>query len=348
MKNKYYFPIIFVFIVAVFFTVYKPKDLNSNNDVIKLSPMVNEINESSKKLTIYGSYHLSTNIEDAISHDYFCKKSDCIFITGNDNYAIINDDGILIYGLNNNQVYSLNTIYELEKAYLLVNNDSLYGIIINYQDHEFYYSLKDDNYYLLGDNYKISDSSKYVVNNNQLIIVDEDKYSLINYLTNEHLIDASYIEINNYLDDYLIVVKDSDDNIINLYDKELNSIMIDSLKDYMLYNKKYILTNDYKTYIVKDKNSNIIKRSKEYDMIYDFINGFIIAELNNNLLIVDCDDNVVKSIHLNGNSYDSLRSGYYNEADNYLEGIYLYIGNELNYKEIYFNPKTYELTEKEI
>lgn len=358
MKNKLYVTVILVFVLTILVTVYSTMQLSiknhndkENEDVISLSNGWVENNITDYKLTIYGSYYLSTDLDSDISHDYYCEIEDCEFITGNDNYALIRDNGYLIYSLFDNGVYYLSDFeYELDDVQFLVNNGILYGMIYHNENNDFYYSLDTNNYYFVDDNIFIDANSKYVIDKNELIIHEDNYYSLINYLTMERLIEASNLELNFFEEenDYLILARDYKDDIINVYTSSLKSINIPSIKKVALFNNHIILTDDSNKFFVKNFSNETIIVSDEYDEIYDIIRGFVIAKHDDKLLIINASSEVLYEVDLNGREYDHIRSGYINESIDFEEGIYLYLGNDLNYQEIYFNPETLEFYQKDV
>ena len=105
-------------------------------------------------------------------------------------------------------------------------------------------------------------------------------------------------------------------------------------------NKNFIYTVDGKTFIVKDIKDEIVLVSNEYDEIYEFMNGYVFARSNDNLLIMDFDEEIIKTIPLNGYNYDNYRSGYY-ETNNKL-GFHLFLNKDEDNIEVFFNPDTSE------
>ncbi len=358
MKNKLYVTVILVFVLTILVTVYstiqfsqKNKNNEEEQEVISLSNGWVENRVTDYKLTIHGSYYLSTDLDSDITHDYYCETPDCEFITGNDNYALIRDNGYLIFSLFDNGVYYLSDFeYELDEIQFLINNGTLYGNIYRNGNNDFYYSLDTNDYYFVNDNIEIDANSKYVIDKNELIIKEDDHYSLVNYLTMEQLIVASNLELNYYEkeNDYLILASDYIGDIINVYTSSLKSVNIPSIRKVGLSNNHVILTDFSNKFFVKNFNNETIMISEEYDDIYDIIRGLVIAKRDDKLLIINSSCEVLKEIDLNGMEYDHIRSGYNNESIDYEEGLYLYIGNDLNYQEIYFNPETLESYQKDV
>ena len=68
--------------------------------------------------------------------------------------------------------------------------------------------------------------------------------------------------------------------------------------------------------------------SNAYDEIYEFYDNYIIAKRDDNLLILDQSDEVIKEIPLEGYRYDSYRSGYYKDAEK--EGFHLFLDNNID------------------
>lgn len=358
MKNNLYISIILIFVFTTLVTVYTKIRIDDNKvqketqeEVMTLSSGWSKNKVSNNKITIYGSYYLSTDLDSNISNDYYCQTDDCEFITGNDNYALIRDNGYIIFNLSNKGSYSLSDFsYDLEDIQFLVNNGVLYGLIYRENNHDFYYSLDTNTYYFNNDNIEIDYNSKYVIDKNELIIVSNNVYILVNYLTMEHLIEASMLELDYYEkeNDYLIIASDYKGDIINVYTSSLNTINLPVMKKASLYNKYVLLTEDDKSFVVKDFNNETIMTSEEYDIIYDFINGYIIAKQGDDLLILNTSNEVLNEISLKGREYDHIRSGYYNETVDNMEGLYLYIGTNLDWQEIYFNPVTLELSTRDV
>ena len=87
----------------------------------------------------------------------------------------------------------------------------------------------------------------------------------------------------------------------------------------------------------------IVKTSISYDNIKEFVGGYVIALKNDNIVVVNINDGIVKEIPLNGRDYVSVRGEL---VDNYGEAIYFYFDDGEEEVESFFNPNTFEYSEK--
>ena len=122
----------------------------------------------------------------------------------------------------------------------------------------------------------------------------------------------------------------------------LYEIAASDAKTITIYNKLFIYTTDNKTFVVRNMEDEVIFVSKNYDEIYEFLNGYVLARQEDNLLILNQNDEIIKYIPMRGYQYDSYRSYY--ETKN-KEGLYIYLAKDNQGIEVYFNPETSEYIE---
>ena len=345
--NKYYMPLLLVFVFGILLTaaiIDKNKKYESNNSV---EPIIMEqgwsLNEETdKSIKIYGSDILSTEAStDDVYHEYYCQTDECLFIHGNDNYALMDDGKYMVYSLIGGTVFDISKNYDLDESEFLVHNNTLYGLIFNNGDNEIYYSLNHENYFFENDKYFIDRTSSDCVANNQLLLFDNDKYYLYDLNTKKVLVESFRIEIN-YVEqenDYYFTTYDTRDKVSRIYTSDMHEITVNEAQLFTFINKKFIYTLDKKVFMVKNINDELILSSKTYDEIYDFVYGYIIAKAEDKLLIINQSDEVIKEIPLDGYNYDNYRS-YYDTLDK--NGFHLFFNNDLETKEIFFNPETLE------
>ena len=132
--NKYYMPVLLVFVLGILLTaaiIDKNKKYEANNSV---DPIIMEqgwsMNEKTdKSIKIYGSDILSIEPNtDDVYHEYYCQNEECLFIHGNDNYALIDDGKYVIYSLIGGTVFDIPKEYDLDESEFLVHNNILYGL----------------------------------------------------------------------------------------------------------------------------------------------------------------------------------------------------------------------------
>lgn len=345
--NKYYMPLLLLFVFGVLLTAAiidrnKKYDTNDTKESIIMEQgwSINEKTDYSIK--IYGSDFLSTDSNQSdIYHEYYCKSKDCLFIHGNDNFALIDDDKYVVYSLIDDAVFDIPKKYDLDESEFLVHNNILYGLIFKKSNYEVYYSLKDEAYLFEDNRYYIDRTSNIIVNDRKLLLYSNEYYYLYDLDTGNILFESPRIEINYSKDenDYYYITYE-DNKVKNIYTSNLYEINVHDAIMVSVMNKNFIYTVDGKTFIVKDIKDEIVLVSNEYDEIYEFMNGYVFARGNDNLLIMDFDEEIIKTIPLNGYNYDNYRSGYY-ETNNKL-GFHLFLNKDEDNIEVFFNPDTSE------
>ena len=346
--NKYYMPVLLVFVLGILITtavIDKNKKYEANNSsealIMEQGWSLNEKTDNAIK--IYGSDMLSIepNSED-VYHEYYCQNTECLFIHGNNNYALLDDGKYIIFSLIDGAVFDIPKDYDLDESEFLVHNNILYGLIFDSDNHEVYYSLSDEAYFFEDDLYYVDRTSDSIINNRNILLYDEDKFYLYDLDNKKVLFEAYRIEINYYdkNNDYYFTTFDTDNKVENIYTSNLHSISANEAIIFSLFNKHFIYTVDGKSFIVRNMENEIIVVSKLYDEIYDFINGYVIAKKDDNLLILSELDETIKEIPLEGYKFDNYRSGYYT-TDN-KEGFHLFLENDSDIYEVFFNPETLE------
>ncbi len=347
--NKYYMPLLLLFVFGILLTaaiIDKNKTYEANNST--LDPIIveqgwsyNEKTDTSIK--IYGKDVLSTEPStDDVYHEYYCQTDECLFIHGNDNFALIDDGKYMIFSLIDEAVFDIPKLYDLDESEFVVNNNVLYGLIFNEDDHEIYYSLDYEKYFFENNDYYVDRSSDIIVKDKKILVYNSNGYYLYDLDSNSNIVTGNTIYIN-YLDgvnDYFYKVNDNTNRIKNIYTSDLYVIETDGAVNVLMNNNNFVYTADNKTFIVKNKENEIISVSSAYDEIYEFYDNYIIAKRDDNLLILDQSDEVIKEIPLDGYKYDSYRSGYY--KDTLKEGFHLFLDNNIDMYEVYFNPSTLE------
>ncbi len=348
--NKYYMSLLLLFVLGILITAAiidrnKKYDSNKNNNEALIMEQGWSLNEKTDNaIKIYGNDILSSepNKEDDIYHEYYCQTDECLFIHGNDNYALMDDGKYVVFSLIDGGVFDIPKTYDLDESEFLVHNNILYGLIFNNENHEIYYSLYDEAYFFEDDPYFVDRTSNIIINDRRLLLYDNDKFYLYSLDSNEILFDAYRIEVN-YVEgnkDYFFTTFDNFNNILYVYTSNLYAITANNAIIFSMINNTLIYTTDGRTFIVKNIEDEMIVQSNVYDEIYDIINGYIIAEKDNNLLIINQLDEIIKEIPLEEYNFDNYRSGYY-KADN-KEGFHLFLDNNFNVSEIFFNPETLE------
>ena len=349
MKKKFMAALVMVLAVGVIFTVVSTKlSQKPQEDEIEVMTLLSGWKknvETDHKMTIYGVYLLSTDLDSDISHDYYCATDDCYFVVGNDNYAIIYDNGYLIYSVIDSTFIPIDTKYDLETVQMIVNDGILYGMVFRNNDNDFYYDLNTKDYYLINNDCIIDYDTRYVINKNLILHEKDNKYYLYDFIKDEIIIEAPFIELN-YLEvanDYYLVTYDKNNKSLAVYNSKLQKVDAINTKNITMYNNLFVMTYDNKTFVVKNTSGEIVKTSISYDNIKEFVGGYVIALKNDNIVVVNINDEIVKEIPLNGRDYVSVRGEL---DDNYGEAIYFYFDDGEEEVESFFNPNTFEYSEK--
>lgn len=349
LLSKAYLPVLLVFVLGILITAAiidrnKKYDSNNSNESIIMEQGWSINEKTDHAIKIYGSETLS--IEPSVSdtyHEYYCQNEECLFIHGNNNYALLDDGKYVVFSLIDGAVFDVPKDYDLDEAEFLVSNNVLYGLIfINNDEHEIYYSLSDEKYFFENSNYYVDRTSRYVVANRQILIHTEEKDYLYSLDTNSILIEAKYLEVNPIDNDYYIKAYNNDMKLEHIYSSNLYEIKVDGAKLLDVYNKMFIYTVDGKTFNVKNMENELVLTSKVYDNILDFIEGYVIAKQEDNLLILNQNDEIVKYIAMRNLDYDNYHSHY--EIDD-REGLDIYLVKDGHGIEIFFNPSTSEYIE---
>ena len=345
--NKYYMPLLLFFVFGILLTAAildrsKKFDANSTTDPIILEQGWSYNEKTDSSIKIYGSDILSTEPNtDDVYHEYYCQTDICLFIHGNDNYALIDDGKYMIFSLIDEAVFDIPKLYDLDESEFVVNNNVLYGLIFNADEHEIYYSLEDESYFFDNNDYYIDRVSNVIVGDRHLLIYNGNGYYLYDLDTKGTLLEEKNIDvrvINN--NNYYYIIYDDNNSISSVYTKDLFRIELAGATKVLVTNNDIIYTTDNQTFIVKNKQDEVVTISSAYDEIFDFVDNYVIARLNDDLLIVDHNDEIIKEIPLNGYNFDNYRSGYYT-VDN-KEGFHLFLDNNIDMQEVYFNPNTLE------
>ena len=345
--NKYYMPILLVFVLGILITaaiIDRNKKYEPNNSV---DPIIMEqgwsLNEKTDKaIKIYGSEILSIEpSSDDVYHEYYCQNEICLFLHGNNNYALIDDGKYVVYSLIEGTVFDIPKDYDLDESEFLVHNNILYGLIFYNEDYEVYYSLNHEKYFFEDNKYFVDRTSSSSVVNNQLLLYDDNKFYLYDLESNSVLFESFRIEINyiDYENDYYFTTYDENDKVVHIYTSNLKEITANNALLFSFINKNFVYTLDGKSFMVKNLEDELIVSSKTYDEIYDFMNGYVIAKQSDSLLIISQLDEVIKEIPLDGYNYDNYKSYYDIDGKN---GFHFFFEKDLDTKEVFFNPETLE------
>ena len=345
MRTKFIAALVVVIVVTIIVSLSNTRTATNNegNDVIPLLSGWKKNIKTDHKMTIYGLYLLSTELDSDIAHDYYCTNDDCEFVVGNDNYAIINDGGYLIFSLVDSSYLIIDPIYDVETIQTIVKDGIIYGLVYRDEDDDIYYDINTKEYYLKGENVIIDYDTRYVADKNLVIYEKGTEYYVYDYKTNEVLIEAAYLQLT-YLDnegDYYITTYDNNGNILALYNSDFSKVDAINAKDAIMFNKLFMMTYDDKTFVVKNAVGEVITTSNTYNVINELINGYAIVENENKLLIVDINDDTIKEITFENRKYLSGRM----ENNNIL---HIYMDQDGNQIEATFNTKTFEYSENTI
>jgi len=345
MRTKFMAALVVVVVVTIIVTLSSTKQ-TYNNESSELIPLLSGWKrniETDHKLTIYGMYLLSTDLDSDVSHDYYCSNEDCQFVVGNDNYAIINDGGYLIFSLIDSTYLIFEPAYDVETIQAMVKDGIIYGLVYHDENEDIYYDINTKEYYLNGRNAIIDSDTRYVSDKNIVIYETDGKYYVYDYKNDDVLIEANYLQVDyiENIGDYYITTFDTKGNMLALYDSNLNRVEAINAKEATIYNKSFIMTYDNKSFVVKNINGDVVTSSKQYESIKGFVDGNVIATLDDNLMIIDINDDVIKEIPLDGRNYMGVRK----ETDNKL---HFYLEKDGNQIEATFDPKTFEYQENEI